>query len=83
MAYCDVALGDDRCHVCGALPTIKKHAVDHDHKTKQVRGILCTFCNTGVGAFKDNPQLLRKAAFYLQHAPLGAGLNMGENVVVS
>tara|TARA_B100001778_G_C18340888_1_gene517445 strand:- start:43 stop:579 length:537 start_codon:yes stop_codon:yes gene_type:complete len=40
-------------------------SVDHNHKTKKVRGLLCSQCNTGLGQFEDNPELLRKAIEYL------------------
>lgn len=44
-----------------------------DHCTFGVRGFLCTLCNTGLGYFKDHPELMVAAAEYLQvaHAELG------------
>ena len=39
--------------------------IDHCHKTKQVRGLLCHQCNSGLGHFKDNTEFLLKAVDYL------------------
>lgn len=43
------------------------NATDHNHKTGKIRGILCSHCNKGLGFFKDSPELLLKAAQYLQY----------------
>lgn len=39
---------------------------DHCHVTGKVRFILCPHCNRGLGAFKDDPKLMRKAADMLE-----------------
>lgn len=59
----------EACELCGRYETKsrwKKLFIDHDHQTKKVRGLLCMECNTGLGKFKDSPELLRKAANYLE-----------------
>lgn len=41
-------------------------AIDHDHLTGMIRGLLCHDCNTGIGKFKDSTHLLQSAIQYLQ-----------------
>ncbi len=42
--------------------------IDHDHDTGRIRGLLCPNCNRGIGLLRDNSQLLRKAAEYIESA---------------
>jgi hypothetical protein len=51
------------CAVCKAAPVLH---VDHDHVTGAVRALLCFNCNAGLGQFKDNPEALHAAAYYVQ-----------------
>jgi hypothetical protein len=53
------------CAICGVIPEVKLH-VDHDHETGRIRGLLCGSCNRAIGLFKDNVNLMLKAAEYLR-----------------
>lgn len=55
-----------RCLICGETNGPMPLFVDHDHKTQRVRSLLCINCNTGLGTFKDSPELLRLAILYLE-----------------
>lgn len=51
-----------RCAICRRKVEL---VVDHDHTTGKFRGLLCSWCNTGLGYFKDSPERLRQAIDYL------------------
>jgi len=55
---------NNACRVCG---TTARLAADHDHGTKELRGILCGRCNTTLGMVKDDPETLVALANYLRH----------------
>ena len=65
-----------RCAICNKIPPGTSHisrrlAVDHDHVTGTVRGLLCSTCNTTIGMIDDSPGLLDKMRRYLgKHAQL-------------
>ncbi len=40
--------------------------LDHDHITGNFRGFLCDSCNTGLGKFRDDPDLMQRAIDYLK-----------------
>lgn len=74
------------CFICGRKPRTKRLAVDHDHKTGQVRGLLCANnengCNRAVvanleAAVDDGLSAARRAVLYLEDPPL-AQMRRGE-----
>jgi hypothetical protein len=57
------------CGICGSRVDSRpgyKLAVDHDHNTGKIRGVLCSKCNIGLGWFDDNLKLLKAACGYLR-----------------
>ena len=58
---------DGRCAICCCEQPEKKLAVDHNHHTGQVRGLLCSDCNRGIGLLKDNALHLLAAYHYLNN----------------
>lgn len=59
-----VAEQEGKCKICGAYLGDDLQ-VDHSHVCGEIRGLLCRSCNTGLGAFKDDPGLMEKAAKYI------------------
>ena len=53
------------CAICKNKPDIKHMAVDHNHETGAVRGILCENCNRAIGLLYDNKAYLQSAIDYL------------------
>lgn len=60
------------CAICKMPETakwktrVRQLAVDHDHSTGQIRGLLCAACNAGIGNLRNDPTLLKAAAAYLE-----------------
>lgn len=69
------------CAVCGKPENNdgKSLAVDHSHKTKIIRGLLCSWCNLRLISKHEDPEKLRNAATYLETPP--AVMVLGERKV--
>jgi hypothetical protein len=60
-----VAEGGELCAICGAAPKTRRLHIDHDHRTGQVRGLLCYRCNRFLHSWMST-RWLRAAADYLE-----------------
>lgn len=56
------------CAICRSRFSLSgRHlAVDHDHKTGKIRGLLCNECNTAIGLMKENTDLFYNATVYIE-----------------
>lgn len=54
---------DGKCAICGKDTDL---CVDHCHKTKKVRGLLCRNCNLGIGLLEDSEDNLLNAVLYVR-----------------
>lgn len=59
---------DGLCAACREAPATD---VDHDHRRGQVRALLCSACNTALGKFRDDADLIEAAITYLEDAVPG------------
>ena len=64
-------LADGKCEICKISLNPKgwgkdSVAIDHNHKTGKVRGILCNSCNRGIGHFFDDVSILNNSVRYLE-----------------
>jgi len=64
---------DHKCKICGGEESTvdktgitRRLSIDHDHDTGQIRGLLCSRCNTALGSFRDNVESLKRAILYLE-----------------
>jgi Recombination endonuclease VII len=55
-------LQQDKCDICGKHTQLH---TDHNHTTKEIRGLLCVNCNFAIGSLQDSVDLINKAKEYL------------------
>ena len=54
------------CQICKKPPKNRQDlAIDHNHKTNEVRGLLCKECNRALGLFGDSINAVKNALHYL------------------
>jgi hypothetical protein len=53
------------CAVCQRAPCGTRLAVDHNHSTNKIRGLLCLACNTAIGSLNEDTARLARAIDYL------------------
>lgn len=62
-----------RCYICGQYPRAKRLAVDHDHRTNAVRGLLCANdewgCNSTLRRLLNSLEMAQRAFEYVQMPP--------------
>ena len=66
--YAKLEEQDGRCAICGTVEPGSNRAyfcVDHCHHTGEVRGLLCSNCNIGIGNLQDSRAVLFNALNYL------------------
>lgn len=64
------------CAICGRPETLIRNgrvqslSVDHNHDTGIIRDLLCAGCNVMIGHAMEDPEILRRAALYLERHAL-------------
>lgn len=61
-----LAKQNGKCALCKKPPGIRRLAVDHDHRTGAIRGLIHWRCNTAIGLLEDSPEMCMQAAAYLK-----------------
>ena len=69
---------NELCWICGKNNKSRNLCVDHDHKTKKIRGLLCDNCNITLGLVNDNSFILFKMILYLKKEPIKIKQNINE-----
>ncbi|NEB70312.1 hypothetical protein G3I39_25125 [Streptomyces fulvissimus] len=54
---------EGRCLICRTRADL---VVDHCHERGHLRGLICQPCNVGLGSFRDDPVVMRRAAAFIE-----------------
>ena len=70
-----------KCKICGTTDpkSAGRFVIDHNHKTGEVRGLLCQPCNAMLGQAQDSVIILQKAIMYLLE---NGSYGVGQDVVI-
>lgn len=68
------------CAICGKPPGKRRLHADHNHATKENRGLLCENCNRGIGCAKENVEVLRASIAYIGRWQFLDSLVVGDSV---
>lgn len=67
----------ETCGICGKEPTgSRRLAIDHDHNTGLVRGLLCHRCNGAIGLLGDSAEAMEAAIKYLARHTANPGTRL-------
>lgn len=61
-----LALVQDRTGLCEICNSEVELVVDHNHTTGQVRGMICSHCNSALGYSRESPLILQEIISYLE-----------------
>ena len=72
------------CAICRRFPGKRALAVDHNHRTGEVRGLLCYMCNYAMGVWKEDAERFLRVYKYLKgELPFGTTSEAGSITVTA
>lgn len=82
-----VQIQENKCAICFQEESVIKRkdktvsplCIDHDHKSGNIRGLLCARCNAGLGNFKESEARLLSAINYIRYHKDGVSKSCSEN----